>query len=197
MADADIPFPLTHRKMKTQTLGGSVTWNYSIRLILKKWQPFFNFFIMADADILFPSTLRKLETQTLGGFGNLKFFRTINIKEMAAIFHFFHNGRHWYLIDSGKTGDVNFLLVQFSKFSVGSVFSITHPRFCYNIHAWLPIKHLCMDIYVRWPFCTKKCQKKICQNRLTHLCVAVVNRLGNSSSHQQCNLIGRKAMENN
>ena len=29
-----------------------------------------------------------------------------------------------------------------------------------------------------------KSAKKICQNRLTHLCVAMVNRLGNSSSHQ-------------
>ena len=121
----------------------------------------FQFFIMADADIPFPLTLGKLETQTLGGFGNLKFFCMINIKEMAAIFFFFHNGRHWYFIDSGKTGDVNFLLVQFSKFSVGSVFPITHPRFCYNIHAWLPIKHLCVDIYVWWPFCTKKCQKNL------------------------------------
>ena len=26
--------------------------------------------------------------------------------------------------------------------------------------------------------------QKICQNRLTHLCVAVVNHLGNSSIHQ-------------
>ena len=30
-----------------------------------------------------------------------------------------------------------------------------------------------------------KSAKKIRQNRLTHLCVAVVNRLGNSSSHQK------------
>ena len=29
-----------------------------------------------------------------------------------------------------------------------------------------------------------KSAKRIRQNRLTHLCVAVVNRLGNSSSHQ-------------
>ena len=34
---------------------------------LKKWQHFFNFFIMANADILFLLTLRKPETQTLGG----------------------------------------------------------------------------------------------------------------------------------
>ena len=36
------------------------------------------------------------------------------------------------------------------------------------------------------PFCTsEKCQKKFRQNRLTHLYVAMVNRLGNSSSHQK------------
>ena len=45
--------------------------------------------------------------------------------------------------------------------------------------------------------CTHKCLKHLCdlgalkvprkvhENRLTHLCVAVVNRLGNSTSHQQ------------
>ena len=32
--------------------GGLVIWNFSVWLILTKWQPFFNFFIMADADIL-------------------------------------------------------------------------------------------------------------------------------------------------
>ena len=31
-----------------------------------------------------------------------------------------------------------------------------------------------------------KSAKKIRQNRLTHLCVAMVNHLGNSSSHQKC-----------
>ena len=51
MADAYIPFPSTLGKPETQTLGGSVIGNFSIQSILKKWQPFFNFFIMADADI--------------------------------------------------------------------------------------------------------------------------------------------------
>ena len=53
--DSDIPFPLTLGKPETQTLGGSVIWNFSIRSILTKWQPFFNFFIMANGDIPFPS----------------------------------------------------------------------------------------------------------------------------------------------
>ena len=38
-----------------------------------------------------------------------------------------------------ETGDSNFLLIQFSKLSFGSVFPITHPRFCFNvsnIYAW-------------------------------------------------------------
>ena len=51
MADTDILFPSTLRKLETQTLGGSVIGNISMRSILKKCQPFFNFFIMADADI--------------------------------------------------------------------------------------------------------------------------------------------------
>ena len=45
-----------------------------VQLILMKWQPFFNFFIMADADIPFPLTLGKAETQTLGGVGNFEIF---------------------------------------------------------------------------------------------------------------------------
>ena len=44
------------QKTGDPNFGGSVFWNFSIWLILKKWQPFF---IMADTDI--PSTLRKLE----------------------------------------------------------------------------------------------------------------------------------------
>ena len=47
--------------------GGLVIWNFSVQLILTKWQPFFNFFIMADADILFLLTLGKPETKLWGG----------------------------------------------------------------------------------------------------------------------------------
>ena len=77
---------------------------------------------MANADILFPSTLRKPETQTFGGVSNLTFFHTIDIYKMVQ-------------------------LIQFSEFSVGSVFPITHPRFHFNIYVWLCLKHLCVDIY--------------------------------------------------
>ena len=78
--------------MRDPNLGGSVIGNISVQLILKKQQPFFNFFIMADANILFLPTLGKLKTQTLGGVSNWNFFCMIDIKEIAAIFQFFHNG---------------------------------------------------------------------------------------------------------
>ena len=55
-----------------------------------------------------------------------------------------------------KTGqDENLPLIQFSKFSVGSIFSITHPRFdfnVYNIYAWT-----LGDISALYP---RKCQEK-------------------------------------
>ena len=68
--------------------------------------------------------------------------------------------------------DANFPLVQFC--------CSLHPRFGFNIYTSLHLKHLSVVTFLNY---SKKCQK-ICQNRLTHLCVAVVNRLGNSSSHQ-------------
>ena len=40
-----------------------------------------------------------------------------------------------------KTGYMNFLLVQFSEFFIGSVFPVTHPRFHFNIYAWLYLKY--------------------------------------------------------
>ena len=82
---------------------GSVILNFSVWLIIKKWQPFFNFF---------------------------------------------HNGWCWYFINTAKTRDVNFLFVQFSKFSVGSVFPVTHPRFCYNINMRLCLKHFCIVTFL-------------------------------------------------
>ena len=149
---------------------------------------------------------------------------------MVAIFQFFIMANIHILSTLEKTADVNFLLVQFSEFSVGSVFPITHPRFHFHINAWLCLNHFCMvtflhlanqntnfpliqfsklsvgsvfpithlrfcfNIYVWlhikhswWTFmhgnlsALVKSGQKIRQNRLTHLCVAVVNRLGNSN----------------
>ena len=59
---------------------------------------------------------------------------------------------HW------KTRDANFL---FSKFSIGSFFLITHPRFHFNIYAWLHLRHLCVDIYASLAYPT------------SHLCVVL------------------------
>ena len=103
-------------------------WYLVVQLILMKWEPFFNFFIMADTDIPFLLTPRKPETQTLGGVGNLKFFRTIDINEMRAIFQYFHNGQHWYSIsvDTQKTGDPNFGGVSDPNFGGVSNLKIFH-----------------------------------------------------------------------
>ena len=84
----------------------------------------------------------------LWGVSNLKFFHMININEIAAIFQFFHNGWHWYSINTRKMRDMNFPSVQFSKFSVGSVFPITYPKFCFNINVWLCFKHFCMVTFL-------------------------------------------------
>ena len=65
MTDTDILFPLTLRKLKTQTFGvGSVIFH---TIDIYEMVAFFDFFIMADSDILLLLTLGKLETHTLGG----------------------------------------------------------------------------------------------------------------------------------
>ena len=61
MANADILFLSTLGKPETQTLRESVIGNFSLQSILKKWQPFFNFFIMANADI--PFSVKHSENQ--------------------------------------------------------------------------------------------------------------------------------------
>ena len=80
------------------------------------------------------------------GVSNLKFFYMIDINKIAGIFQFFHNGQCWYSINTGKTAGMN--LIQFSKFSVGSLFPITHPGFCFNINAWLCLKYFCVVIFL-------------------------------------------------
>ena len=49
----------------------------------------------------------------------------------------------------------------FFEFSIGLFFLITHPRFHFNIYAWLHLKHLCMDIYASLLY------------TLSHLCVVL------------------------
>ena len=93
---------------------------------------------MANADIPFPIETQKTGDPNLGGVGNLKFFHMIDIYKIAAIFQVFHNGHADipFLLTLSKPKMQNFPLVQFSEFSIGSVFSIT-----------LHLKHLCVDIY--------------------------------------------------
>ena len=67
MADTDIPFPLTLRKMETQTLGGLGNLKFFCTINIYEMAAIFQFFIMADTDISFPSTLRKPGTQNFGG----------------------------------------------------------------------------------------------------------------------------------
>ena len=62
MADANFPFPLTHRKQETQTLGGLVIRSFALGDILGELGPFFRFFIMVDANFPFLLTLGKPET---------------------------------------------------------------------------------------------------------------------------------------
>ena len=70
--------------------------------------------------------------------------------------------------------------MQVSEISFGSIFPITHPRFRFDIYVSLGLKHLFVVTFLHY---CKKCQK-IRQNRLTHLCVAVVNRLEDSDESQ-------------
>ena len=74
--------------------------------------------------------------------------------------------------------DANFLLIQFFRWFS---FPATPLRFVSTFRrgACINVKHLCVT-FLHF----QKVPRKILQNRLTHLCVAVVNRLGNSTSHQ-------------
>ena len=77
-------------------------------------------------------------------------------KQNISVSHYEKNWKIAAISYHWKTWNMSFLLVQFSEFSIGSVFSITHSRCRFNIFAWLCLKHLCVDIYAWWPFCTSK-----------------------------------------
>ena len=99
---------------------------------------------MADVDIPFPSTLGKLETQTLGG---------------SVIFlydQYLQNGDTFSMADTDipfpstlrKLGhDANFLLIQSSEFSFGSVLPLTHPKFVSMFKTFM-CGHLCMVTFL-------------------------------------------------
>ena len=146
------------QKTRDPNFGGSVIWNFFAPLTLTKWEPFFIFFIMANSDILFPLTLGKLETQTLGGLVIWNFSVPLILMKWEPFFNFFimTNTDILFPLTLGKPETWIFHQFSFLNFSVGSIFSVTHLRFCLNIHAWLRINHLCADIYAWWPFCTWK-----------------------------------------
>ena len=118
--------------------GGSVIWKFSIQLIFMKWWPFFNFFIMGDTDIPFLSTLRKLETQILRRSVIWNFSVWLISTKWWPFFIFFimADANIPFPLTLGKLAkmqDANFLMIQFSKFSVGSVFPVINPRFGFNV----------------------------------------------------------------
>ena len=83
--------------------------------------------------------------------------------------HFFNidHMEKFQITDPHKVWVSSFLLIRklemqiffFFEFSIGLFFLITHPRFHFNIYAWLHLKHLCMDIYASLVY------------PLSHLCV--------------------------
>ena len=86
MADADILFPSTLRKLETQTLGGLVIWNFSVWSMLTKWWPFFDLFYNGPWWYSISIDTRKTGDPNFEGVSILKFFHTIDIYKMAAIF---------------------------------------------------------------------------------------------------------------
>ena len=85
--------------------------------------------------------------------------------------HFFNINRmeKFQITDPPKVWVSSFPLIRkldmqiffFFEFSIGLIFLITHPRFHFNIYAWLHLKHLYMDIYASLVY------------PLSHLCVVL------------------------
>ena len=125
------------RKTGDPNFGESVIQNFSIWLILKKWQPFFNFFIMADSDIPFPLTLGKLETQTLRGsvIGNFSIWSIL--KKWQPFFNFFIMADPDIPFPStlGKPETQTLGGVSNRKFSVRSILKKWQPFFNFFIMA--------------------------------------------------------------
>ena len=130
--------------------GGSVIWKFSIWSILTKMAGIFHFFHNGQHWYSISVDTQKNGDPNFGGVSNLKFFRMIDINKMVAILNFFHNGQHWYSfsLTLGKQETWIFHWFSFLIFSVDSVFPITLPRFCFNINAWLHLKHFCMVTFL-------------------------------------------------
>ena len=134
------------QKTRDPNFGGSVIWNFSVWLILMKWQPFLNFFIMAWCWYSISIDTRKTGDPNFGGVGNLKFFSKSILMKRQPFFNFFIMADadifrfHWHWRHGHP--------FSFPTFSVGSVFPVTLPRFCFNINAWLCLKHFCMVTFL-------------------------------------------------
>ena len=129
MANIDILFPLTLGKPDTQTLG-NLKFFHTINIY--KMVVILHFFHNSQCWYSVSIDTEKTGDPNFGGWAvdYLKFLCTIDIYKMVPIFQFVYNGRCWYSISSDTQKFLNFLLVQvFSEFSLGSVFSPTHPRF--------------------------------------------------------------------
>ena len=63
---------------------------------------------------------------------------------VSAIMKKLKNGSHFMEMEyHQKTGDGDAYFL-FSELSIGSFFPNTHPKFHFNIYAWLHLKHLCV-----------------------------------------------------
>ena len=186
MANADILFPSTLGKPETQTFGGVSNLKFFHTIDINEIAVIFQFFHNGWCWYSISIDTQKTRDPNFGGSVIWNFSIWSILMKWQPFFNFFIMTKADIPLTLGKLEMWIFHWFSFPNFSIGSVFPITHLRFCFNIYAWLHIKHSCMDIYAWWPFCTlsKKVPKEICQNRLKHLCVAVVNRLGDSSSHQ-------------
>ena len=137
-----------------------------------------------------------VDTQKTGdsnfrGVGYWKFHSRTRFWGAMAIFPIFRNGRH-QCSNTRKTG-MTFLHSKgqngWRKFSVDSVFPLVQfppPRLLGSFQHLGVGRHKCLKHLGMTFLHSQKVPKKVHQNRLTHLCVAVVNRLGNSTSHQKC-----------
>ena len=93
------------------------------------------------------------------------------MKKLKNDCHFFNIDRmeKCQITDPPKVWVYGFLLIRklemqiffVFEFSIGLFFLITHPRFHFNIYAWLHLKHLCVDIYASLVY------------SLGHLCVVL------------------------
>ena len=134
------------RKPETQTLGRASKLKFFLTININEMAAIFQVFHHGPHWYSVSTNTRKTRDPNFEGVGNLKFFHMIDINEMAAIFQFFHNGWCWYSVNTGKTGDMN--LVQFSEFSVGSVFPATLSSFCFNINVWPCLEHFCVVTFL-------------------------------------------------